>query len=56
MFFKKIVDDEVFNLNSSNKRATYNIPLDQINQDECYVVIAHFADGSSIISDVMVKE
>lgn len=56
LFYKKIVGDEVFNLSSSNKRATYNIPLDQINQDECYVVIVHFADGSSIMSDVMVKE
>ena len=56
LFYKKIIGEEVFYLSSSNTRAIYNIPLDQINQDECYVVIAHFADGSSIMSEVMVKE
>lgn len=56
LFYKKIIGEEVFYLSSSNTRAIYNIPLDQIKQDECYVVIAHFADGSSIMSEVMVKE
>lgn len=37
----------------SSKR--YNIPVDQINSGECYCVIAHFADGTRTMSEVMQK-
>ena len=30
--------------------------LNQINKNECYCVIAHFADGSTFVSDVFKKE
>ena len=33
----------------------YKIPLDKINSKECYVVLAHFADGSSTMTEVKEK-
>lgn len=56
LYYKKIIGEEVFDLNAGNLIANYTIPLDEINSNECYVVVVHFADGSSIMSDVMVKE
>ena len=56
LFFKPIIGEQVFNLNSSNTTADYTIPLNEIKSGECYVVIAHFADGTSIMSDVMIKQ
>lgn len=56
LFYKPIIGEQVFNLNSSNTTADYTIPLNEIKSGECYVVIAHFADGTSAMSDVMVKE
>ena len=34
----------------------YDIPIEEIDDGDCYVVIAHFADGSTDMSDVMVKQ
>ena len=33
----------------------YSIPVDEIEPGECYVVVAHFADGSSVKSRVFQK-
>ena len=33
----------------------YEIPVNEITSGQCYVVIAHFANGKSDMSDVMVK-
>ena len=33
----------------------YNIPTNQIQSGQCYVVIAHYADDSVLMSEVMVK-
>ena len=33
----------------------YTIPVDQMDDGDCYVVIAHFADGTSAIGEVMQK-
>jgi hypothetical protein len=33
----------------------YTIPLNKINSKECYVIIAHFADGSSFMTEVRGK-
>lgn len=30
-------------------------PVSEIDEDECYVVIAHFADGTTAMSQVMQK-
>ncbi len=58
LFYTKIIGEEVFKFKPSNNytSAYYTIPLDEIKSNECYVVVAHFADGSSIMSEVMVKE
>ena len=53
-FYKKTLGDEQFNF-SVHDQQKYNIPYEDINKNECYVVIAHFADGTSAMSDVMVK-
>lgn len=53
-FYKKTIGDEQFDFTARDQQK-YNIPVEQINQYECYVVIAHFADGTSAMSDVMVK-
>lgn len=34
----------------------YEIPVDKMDSGDCYVVIAHFADGTSAISEVMQKD
>ena len=53
-FYKKTIGDEQFNYDGWEQQK-YTILVDEINQYECYVVIAHFADGTSAMSDVMVK-
>ena len=40
---------------SSSRAKKYSIPVDYIDQGDCYVVIVHFADGSSTMSEVMQK-
>ena len=42
-----------FTANPTAKK--YTIPVDSIDTEDCYVVIAHFADGSYDISEVMQK-
>ena len=39
--------------NSSPMR--YKIPLDKISSGECYVILAHFADGTSFMTEVRQK-
>ena len=33
----------------------YDIPLEDIDDNQCYCVIAYFADGTSVMSQVMQK-
>ncbi len=33
----------------------YKIPVNEIDEGDCYVVIAHFADGTSSMSEVKQK-
>lgn len=53
--FNKTVGDKVI-VKTERFKETYEIPLNEIKKGECYVVIAHFADGTSAITDeVMIK-
>ncbi|MBR4791973.1 MAG: hypothetical protein IK024_13875, partial [Treponema sp.] len=45
-----------FRLSQNGRFRLALTPLNEIKSGECYVVIAHFADGTSAMSDVMVKE
>lgn len=56
LFAKRIIGEQQINLNSSNKSQDYYIPINEIKTDESYVVIVYFADGSSVMSDVMIKQ
>ena len=52
--FLKHVGDTVLDFSpSDHSPKRYTIPLDSIHDGECYVVIAHFADGSTAMSEVM---
>lgn len=52
-FYKKEVGLTQINFTEKDQKK-YKIPVDEINKYECYVVIAHFADGTSVMSEVMV--
>ena len=56
----KHIGDKYMNFNPDTNSEPipqkYNIPVNQMDQGDCFVVIAHFADGTSCMSDVMVKE
>ncbi len=53
-FHKKSVGDTFLSFSSSNSNPQkYTIPVDEIESGECYCVIAHFSDGSTVMSDVM---
>ncbi len=53
-FHKKSVGDTFLSFSSSNRNPQkYTIPVDEIESGECYCVIAHFSDGSTVMSDVM---
>lgn len=52
----KILGGKILTFSSSDHSSKrYSIPMDQIENGECYVVIAHFADGSTAMSEVMQK-
>ena len=55
-FFKKHIGDKyiTFSADEHNPKR-YSIPVDQIAENECYVVIAHFADNHVEMSEVMQK-
>ncbi len=49
----KVINDKYFNFSSSDRKIkSYNIDLTEIPYGYCYVVVAHFADGSVKMSDV----
>lgn len=55
-FYKKTIGDKVIPNDTGNwKKDKYDIPLNEIETNQCYVVIAHFADGTTAMSDVMIK-
>lgn len=39
-----------------NMSATYTCPVSKIPSDYAYMIIAHFADGSVVMSDIKIKE
>lgn len=53
--YKKIVGPELVNITTGWEKKQYDIPLDEIESNQCYVVIAHFADGTTAMSDVKIK-
>ena len=54
--FPKHIGDSVLDFSpSDHSPKRYVIPLDLIHEGECYVVIAHFTDGSTAMSEVMQK-
>ena len=53
-FYKKDIGLQQFNY-SGRHESKYYIPMTQIKTGQCYVVIAYFADGTSQMSEVMVK-
>ena len=55
-FYKKRLGEKQLDFSSSDHSPKkYTIPVDEIESGECYVVIAHFADGSTAMSEVMQK-
>lgn len=57
--FPKELNPQQLNFNFSSKPQRYDIPMDGadgIQSGQCYVVIAHFANGDIQMSEVMVKE
>ena len=51
--FPKEIDIKEFSFETPGITKRYNIPVDKINEGECYVVIAHYADGSAQKTEVM---
>ena len=47
--------DKLMDFSTNPTARKYTIPVDSIDTGDCYVVIAHFADGTTVMSDVMVK-
>ena len=54
-FYKSEYGSELFNFKARNQ-GTYLVPVNEVKSGQCYVVIAYFADGTSQMSNVMVKE
>lgn len=53
---RKHIGDYQFNFSSTNYNAQrYRIPVGEIHDDECYVVVAHFANGETARSKVFQK-
>ena len=53
---KKSLGEQQLNFDSDNSNLKrYNIPLDEIDQGQCFVVVAHFADGHTEMSEIMQK-
>ena len=55
-FFKKHIGDKYLTFSSTEHNPKrYSIPMDQIADGECYIVIAHFADNHVEMSEIMQK-
>ena len=52
---RRHIGDAKLDFSTSNVPQKYNIPLTQIENGDCYVVVAHFANGTTAKSRVMVK-
>lgn len=53
---QKTLGEELINFDQEHPYPKkYNVPVDQIGQGQCYVVIAHFADGHTEMSEIMQK-
>ena len=49
----KHIGDKYMDFSSNPTARKYTIPVSEIESGDSYVVIAHFADGSSAMSEVM---
>ena len=54
-FCHDTIGDKYLYLNTTQTQKKYIVPMSEITSGQCYVVIAHFANGDSDMSDVMVK-
>ena len=55
-FYHKDVGNAYMEFSSEDRTPQkYNIPVEEIDDGWCYCVIAHFANGNTSISDIMVK-
>ena len=55
-YLHKHIGEKYLDFSSSEHTARrYNIPVNQIDSGDCYVVIAHFSDNHTEMSEVMVK-
>ena len=55
-YLHKHIGEKYLDFSSTEHTARrYNIPVNQIDQGDCYVVIAHFSDNHTEMSEVMVK-
>lgn len=52
---RRQIGKEYFAFNSSGSSDIYESPLDQIEPGECYIIVAHFSDGSIKYSSVRQK-
>ena len=51
----KHIGDKYIDFSTDIRNQRYNIPMGEITKGECYVVVAHFANGNSLMSEVMQK-
>ena len=51
----KHTGDKYMDFTSNTTAQKYTIPVSKIEKGDCYVVIAHFADGTTAMSEVMRK-
>ena len=54
-FCHDTIGDKYLNLNNTQTQKKYIVPVNEITSGQCYVVIAHFANGNVEMSDVMQK-
>ena len=53
-YFNEYVGEKVLHCETSSPKV-YTIPLSEIDRGKYYVVIAHYADGDALMSDIMTK-
>ena len=51
----KHIGNQYMDFTGNSTAQKYRIPVSDMDSGDCYVVIAHFADGSSAMSEVMVR-
>ncbi len=51
----KHIGNQYMDFTGNSTAQKYRIPVSEMDSGDCYVVIAHFADGSSAMSEVMVR-